>query len=651
MPASNRIATCIDLLILILALAFMMFGIGNYGLYEPHESHFAMVAREMLLRGDWITPHLNGAPYLNKPPLLYWLIAIATTIFGNTEFAARLPLALAGWLGIVIVWQWSRQLWGIEAGRIALLMLSVSLGWFIFSHQLLIDVLLATLLIASNYFLWKFINKPQSWCYFFLFYSSVALGFLTKGLIGIFFIGCSYFGLAIIHRHQQIGQRTKLVFGMVLILVLVLPWAIAIEKNNPGFWHYFIVNEHLNRIFDRRLPADYEVSKISALGYLVITAVWCLPWSLFFPATLKFTWRQWQQKTTTPKVITDKNYKDAIFLLAISFLLPIVIFLPLSSRLLYYSIPAIPPYAILCAGFYSQYLTGKNCQDTWKHLSGITKKLHDLKYPSSKNHLVYGALFIVIGLICSLIIIFLADLNKNLLGLDLGSPLISLMIAIAITFSLGWLISGIAIWQKNYPLSLTSLVISFIITYLAVTIGLGFHQYIRSSKNLVQIAENNLRLDTLWIFEGSREIGAAAGISYYLNQGQNYTKNKIFINTIPRLPRGWLSGKNNLVYRNVLVLEDGGKTRFPPQFPGEKPNYLITKQQLQGYWNSDRPIVFVTDFLRNPKNSEDPSNTNLPIATGKPLFVIGQRQLYGNPATKKLLLLKKREQRQEAINN
>ena len=641
MPASNRIATCIDLLILILALAFMILGIGNYGLYEPHESHFAMVAREMLLRGDWITPHLNGAAYLNKPPLLYWLIAIATTIFGNTEFAARLPLALAGWLGIVVVWQWSRQLWGIEAGRIALLMLSVSLGWFIFTHQLLIDVLLATLLIASNYFLWKLINKPQSWIYFLGFYGSVALAFLAKGLLGVVFIGCGYFGLAIIRRQSQILQRTKFLYGILFILVLVLPWAIAIEKNNPGFWHYFMVNEHLNRIFDRRFPPDYEVSKISALGYLGITAVWCLPWSLFLPSTLKFTWQQWKKTTNSQTIIINNSNKaNAIFLLAIAFLLPLVIFLPLASRLVYYSIPAIPPYVILCAGFYSQYLLSENRQDYGKKSSGITRKLHNLKYRQSKHHFIYGAIFIVIGLIFSVIIIAIADLNKILSSQDYGASVISLTVTVAISLSLGYLISGIELLQKNYRLSLYSLAISFIITYLAITIALGFNQYIRSSKSLVQIAENHLRIDTLWVFEGSREIGAAAGISYYLNQARDYPKNKIFVANIPRLPRGWLSGENSLVYRHVLVLDDGGNNRLPPQFPGEKPNYLITKQQLQAYWQSDRPVVFVTDFLRQPQNPEDPLSINLPDPAGKPLFVIGQRRLYGNPATKRFLQLK-----------
>ena len=637
MPDSNGIAICIDLLILIFALAFITFGLGHYGLYEPHESHFAMVAGEMLLRGDWITPHLNGAPYLNKPPLLYWLIAIATQILGNTEFAARLPIAIAGWLGIVIVWQWSRQLWGQAAGRIALLMLSVSLGWFIFTHQILIDVLLATVLISSNYFLWKLINKPQSWLYFFCFYSSVALAFFAKGFIGVFFIFCGYFTLVIINRKNSLVWQTKLPWGILLILALILPWAIAIEQSNPGFWHYFIVNEHFNRIFDLRIPADYEVSKISAIGYLGITAVWGFPWSLFFLGTLKFTWQQWQSRTSYHKVKSGKHHTDAIALLAIAFLLPIIIFLPLSSRLIYYSIPTIPPYVILCAGFYSQYWTAGDRQNTWQNLSGITQKLHNLKYPPSKYHLIYGTMFILIGIVCSLIIILVADFNKILLIFDSKGSLISLALAVAIIISLGYLISGVEILRRNYQLALYTLVISCLIIYLTITIGLNIHQDIRSSKSLVQIAEKHLGIDTLWIFEGSREIGAAAGISYYLNQNQNYTKNKVFVGEIAQLPRGWLPGKKNLVYRNILVLEDGGKNRLPPQFPGAKPSYLISKQQLQTYWNSDRPVVFVTDFLRQPQNAEDPLGSNLPGPIGKPLFVLGQRKLYGNQATKNIL--------------
>ena len=407
-------------------------------------------------------------------------------------------------------------------------MLSLSLGWFIFSHQLLIDVLLATLLISSNYFLWKFIHKPQSGLYFWGFYGSVALCFFSKGLLGVILVFCGYCALVIIHRKNQILQRTKLLLGITLILALVLPWAIAIEKQNPGFWRYFMVNEHINRIFDRRFPANYEVSKISALGFLGITAVWCLPWSLFLPSTLKFAWQQWQKGTNYQEIIPERINADAVLLLAIAFFLPIVTFLPFSSRLLYCSIPAIPPYVILCAGFYSQYLTNKNRKFPQRYLSGITRKLYNLKYPPSRAHFIYGSVLIFIGISGSLAIILFGDLNKNLLGLEANSPLIGLIIAIAITLSLGILISGIEMCRQNYRLSLSTLAISFLITYLAITISLGFYQYFRSSKTLVQIAENHLRIDTLWIFEGSREIGAAAGISYYLNQTNGYTKEQIF---------------------------------------------------------------------------------------------------------------------------
>src|SRR4051812_47718142 len=66
-------------------LAALLYGIGDYGLYEPHEGHFAGVAREMVLTGDWVTPRLDGAPYLNKPPLFYWLILLSYAAFGINE--------------------------------------------------------------------------------------------------------------------------------------------------------------------------------------------------------------------------------------------------------------------------------------------------------------------------------------------------------------------------------------------------------------------------------------------------------------------------------------------------------------------------------------------------------------------------------------
>ncbi len=595
----------LDLLIFALTLALITFGIGTYGLYEPHEGHFAMVGQEMLLRGDWITPHLNGDRYLNKPPLLYWLIALSTSIFGTTEFAARLPLALSGWVGIIIVWKWSKELFGIRASRIAALMLSVSLGWFIFTHQLLTDVLLSTLILASSYFFWKLLCQPKSCTYFYSLYISLSLCILTKGLIGVVLPLLNCLGLSIIKQDEKIWRKIKPGKGIMIILAIIAPWFVAVDAANPGFLSYFIVNEHIKRFFDIRFPPDYDVSKTSALGFVVITLVWSLPWSLFLPQIILSTKRYWQK-------IKAKHRQDGILLVAIASLTPILFFLPLSSRLVYYSLPAIPFYIILCAGWYSRtYLCS-----------------------SPTSVYILGSIFIVIGLHLLSTMLFLPDLVNSLTYIDDKIDISLPIILLAFILGIGLLWAGIAMGKNRLKLSLTALWLSFAMTCMTITLGFNIYQYARSSKIMVKTIDSCLGVDALWIFEGSREIGAAGVMSYYLNQEKHYSRSTVFFPSVKQktLPLGWARGKKDTIYRTVLVLADGGKNRIPPQFPGSPLSYLITKKQLAAYWHSDRPVVFVTDFLRQEDDPLDPPDFNLPRNAGAPLLLIAKRKVYGNSA-------------------
>ena len=635
----------VDISILLLALIVTLLGIGSYGLYEPHEGHFAMVGQEMLWRNDWITPHLNGAPYLNKPPLLYWLIAFSTAIFGSTEFAARFPIGVAGWLGIVVAWKWARELWGIDASRLAALMLSVTLGWFIFTHQILIDALLGTLLIASNYFLWRSLYQPECRFSWWGAYISLALCVLTKGLIGVVFplLGCC--SLIIVRRDLKIVKRLRLKRGLLLCTAIVLPWFIAVEQHNPGFWHYFIVNEHFDRLLDRRYPPDYEVSKISAIGYLAITCCWCFPWIIFLPSVIKSNLREWQRGFMNNASLLERQNSDGIFLLSAAAILPVILFLPLSSRLIYYSIPAIPPYIMLCAGWWCKnrhIATPQRVSASKTSLSTI----HDYStsnpvYPTPINTFckssvqvvsqaipaktidLYGAIALILGVgFYSLIFVF--PLIVTALPTVLQTAEINrLIVAVAIILGTGWLASGVALLKRS-SLAWLPLVVVLTITYLAIIRGFFLYQNIRSSKNLVRQANSCLNLDTQWIYEGSREIGAAGAIGYYLNQAKfaDYRGSKTI---------------NSNAYRTVMVLADGGKNRIPPQFPGTTPKYLITKAELQTHWNSDRPTVFLTDFLRQPNDSTDPLTLNLPKGASQPFIISGQRRLYLNQAATKLV--------------
>ncbi|MGK7936639.1 MAG: ArnT family glycosyltransferase [Xenococcaceae cyanobacterium] len=596
----------LDLLILALTLVLITFGIGTYGLYEPHEGHFTMVGQEMLLRGDWLTPHLNGDRYLNKPPLLYWLIALSTSILGATEFAARLPLALAGWVGIIIVWKWSKELFGLRASRIAALMLSVSLGWFIFTHQLLTDVLLSTLILASNYFFWKLLSQPRSCLYFYSLYVSLSLCILTKGLIGVVLPLLNCLGLSIIKQDEKIWRKIKLGKGIMIILAIIAPWFVAVDAANPGFLSYFIVNEHIRRFFDVRFPPDYDVYKTSALGFVVITLVWSLPWSLFLPQIVLSTKRYWQK-------IKAKHRQDGVLLVAIAALTPILFFLPLSSRLVYYSLPAIPFYIILCAGWYSR-----------TYLCSSPTSVH-----------ILGSIFVVIGLHLLSTMLFLPDLVNSLTDIDDKIDITQPIIILAFILGIGLLWAGIAMGQNRLKLSLTALWLSFAMTCMTITLGFNIYQYARSSKIMVNTIDSCLGVDALWIFEGSREIGAAGAMSYYLNQKKDYSRSTVFFTQDEdnrTLPLGWAQGEQDTIYRTVLILADGGKNRLPPQFPGATLSYLITQEKFRGYWYGDRPVVFVTDFLRNHDDPDDPPNLNLPHDVDRPLLAIANRKVYGNSA-------------------
>jgi 4-amino-4-deoxy-L-arabinose transferase-like glycosyltransferase len=618
----------VDAIALTVGLIVITFGLGDYGFYEPHEGHFAGVAREMLLRGDWVTPTLNGAPYLNKPPLLYWLIATSTATFGFTEYAARLPVAIAGWLGAIIAWKWARELWNVSAGRAAALMLCVTTGWFIFTHQILIDVLLSTLLLASYYCLWRLVAK-HSWRYSIALYLLLGLCVLAKGPFVLVFAIALCAAVAVSRRCWKIFHQLRLPLGTCIVLAVALPWFIAVETANPGFWHYFLFNENLNRIADRRWPPDYDVSKVSAWGYLAVTAIWCAPWSLLLPQTIISTWRNWQQEQ-------NQHRREGVLLLFVAAALPILLFLPLSSRLVYYSLPSVAPVVILSAGWWS------SCHERGgQYLRRVT-----------------GMIFGLVGLGIASAAFWASPLVMSLPEVSHLPAIAAIIPPSALVTGIGFLFGGLCLLANRPTLSLIGLFLATAFANAAMTYGFVAVANLRSAKTLIETANPRLGITTLWTFEGSRELGVAGAMSYYLDrdgtqeedagtggQGDAGTFGQklsafpyLRVPASSSIPAGWVEGKPGIAYRVVMVLTDGGGNRIPPAFPGSRPEYAIAKNQLQKYWHSPRPVVFITDFMRQPNDPFDPPNLNLPDDAGEPLLVIGARKLYGNLAARKLWL-------------
>jgi 4-amino-4-deoxy-L-arabinose transferase-like glycosyltransferase len=584
-----------------LIFALLLWGLGSYGLYEPHEGHFAGVAFEMVTRGDWITPHLNGAPYLNKPPLLYWMIASCDVALGFNEWSARLPLALIGFGGVALVWHWARRLWGVRAGRCAAVMLSVTAGWFLFSHQLLIDLLLSTLYLLDLYLLWRAVLQPASRSRWAAFYATAGIMVMAKGLVGLLFPLAALAVFALWRRDGRFVGRCYPLMGLCIVLAICGPWVALLEYRNPGALHYMLVNEHFKRIVDMRLPKDYSVVKVSVWGYLLVAAVWLMPWGLLAWQVARFCRKGAAGSatsllacgrltpgapppTTSPGGEGDRGMADAVLLLAIGALLPIVIFLPMPSRLIYYSLPAIGPFAVLAAGWWSG-------ADSVEAATG--------RIQAAMSFMLCGAAILSAAF-------WAPGLLRRAPQLIGAHEMPHLVAVLALLLGSALLLGGFFLAVRKTVLALAVLFALLGAAEIQSVRGFRLCSKVLSSKRLVEHLRAKAGPDCVWISEGSRELGASASLSYYLGQ----------------------DAQGNA--RTVRVMKDS-PLRPPPQFPGPEPSFYLDAQGLNTLWRGGRPALFVTDVYRTDWKTDPPS---LPEPEGErheiPLPWLGLRKVYAN---------------------
>ena len=274
------------LLLLGLGLPIFLLGLGSPALYDPHESLYAEIAREMVVRGDWLTPHLNSTRYLDKPPLFYWLIAISYAVFGVSEFSARLPIALTGLGGVLVTWGIGRHLFDGRSGALAGLVLTTSVGYFVFSRQLLPDMVFAYFTTLSFY---GFLRTGEAdrarelWSL--LAYLCLALAVMTKGFVGLFpLVVLATYGLLSGSFHTRRGLRS--IWGGLLFILLIVPWHLIIGWQHEGyFWHYF-ANEHFLRFLGRRHPIDFISLPLPIFSLVLF--LWLLPWSPYLALAIPY---------------------------------------------------------------------------------------------------------------------------------------------------------------------------------------------------------------------------------------------------------------------------------------------------------------------------------------------------------------------------
>jgi 4-amino-4-deoxy-L-arabinose transferase-like glycosyltransferase len=218
---------------------------------EPDEARYAEIPREMLASGDFVTPRLNGVPYFEKPPLLYWTNAVSFALFGETPFAARLPTRLAGTGTALLLAFAVGRLRGRREGLLAAIFLAAAPFGFAAARMNLTDGILtffftATLLAALATLRRSAAGRPTA----LLAAATGALaagGFLSKGLIALVLPGGILFLWALAAGHARGLVRLLLSPAIPVFLLLTVPWLVLAEKANPGFFQFFFVHEHFQR--------------------------------------------------------------------------------------------------------------------------------------------------------------------------------------------------------------------------------------------------------------------------------------------------------------------------------------------------------------------------------------------------------------------
>ncbi len=274
-----------DLLLLaVLFGALFAWRLGSAPLLNPDEGRYAEVPREMVASGDWVTPRLNGVPYFEKPPLMYWAVAACETLFGPSEWSVRLAPALFGIVGILAAYAAGRRMFGREAGFWSALVLGTSLLFLALGHIVTLDMAVSVLMSTTLFcFILGMREEPgrlRRWLFYGL-YASAALATLTKGLMGFLVTGAVMFLWVLLLGQWRRLWPLYLPSGVMIFLAIAAPWHFLISGRNPGWAHFYLIYEHFQRYSDKshgRFEPFWWFVPIVILGFFPWTG---FLWSAF----------------------------------------------------------------------------------------------------------------------------------------------------------------------------------------------------------------------------------------------------------------------------------------------------------------------------------------------------------------------------------
>ncbi len=519
--------------------------LGSFPLLDdPNEAQYAEVAREMTESGDWLSPQLNYVLFLNKPPFSYWAIATVYEFWGIHEAAARLPGAIAGWLTVlaIVVWGWKAlgPLGGCLAGGI----LASMGGFFVETHEVRPDLWLVLGLTLSMFALWLLFQNPEQrlerWSPpLALWQVGLSLGLLSKGMLGLVFPGFSL--LVLLASRRQLSELRFFFHPRAwwLLLALVGPWHVAMSLIHEGFLWDYVINQHLLFFFDKKFPRDSN--PISLPMFWAAFAMRVFPWTVFAPLAFVGGVVRWRE--------AQSREARGVFALTVSWLVAVLaLFSAATSRLEHYSLPALPPLAMLIAAHLSssdRFSVGRWQQITWAHwvflafvfangLWVVPRLIHEQEWLSPNTAFVDLAVRVFGGFSLAGVLALLLWWRGA--GKWAPVPIMATFAAIVPLFC-----EGLVLMAPNNS---------------SFSLALQIERYVREQRATV-------------VYQAPEEYQTCAGLNYYLR-------------------------------KRVEILPPGGYV-LPTYLQPHAERLFIDDATLRRWWH-ERPVVWVSDPLSPPED-------------------------------------------------